>query len=80
MVVHPPRNDTSPHREGEEAFAAAGILPSQSAWETAWQNNKGVFFILISEIAGSTMDAIVRFLQQGRHGMHPFQVSASHYL
>lgn len=47
---------------------------TQSTWKRVWTNNKGMFFILISEIAGSSMDAIVRFLQQGGHGMHPFQV------
>ncbi|KAL3428206.1 duf6 domain-containing protein [Phlyctema vagabunda] len=45
-----------------------------SLWRSTWQNNKGMFLILLSEIAGSSMDAIVRFLQQGGHGMHPFQV------
>jgi hypothetical protein len=34
-----------------------------------------MFLILLAEIAGSSMDAIVRFLQQGGRGMHPFQVS-----
>lgn len=46
-----------------------------SGWWTTWENNKGMFLILISEIVGSSMDAIVRFLQQGGHGMHPLQVS-----
>lgn len=48
--------------------------PTQNVWESAWQNNKGMFLILLSEIAGSSMDAIVRFLQQGGNGMHTFQV------
>jgi hypothetical protein len=42
--------------------------------KTVWRNNKGVFLILLAQATGSTMDAIVRFLQQGGHGMHPFQV------
>lgn len=33
-----------------------------------------MFLILLAEIAGSSMDAMVRFLQQGGRGMHPFQV------
>jgi drug/metabolite transporter (DMT)-like permease len=43
-------------------------------FKQAWRNNKGVFLILLAQATGSTMDAIVRFLQQGGHGMHPFQV------
>jgi hypothetical protein len=46
----------------------------ESPWRTAWQNNKGATLILISEAFGSSADAIVRFLQQGGHGMYPFQV------
>jgi hypothetical protein len=36
-----------------------------------------MLMILVSEIAGSSMDAIVRFLQQGGNNMHPFQVRIS---
>lgn len=49
--------------------------PSSNLWKLAWTNNKGVFLIILAQAVGSTMDAIVRFLQQGGHGMHPFQVS-----
>ncbi|KAH0342889.1 hypothetical protein KCU81_g5397, partial [Aureobasidium melanogenum] len=45
-----------------------------NAFKSIWRNNKGVFLILLAQATGSTMDAIVRFLQQGGHGMHPFQV------
>ncbi|KAH0254579.1 hypothetical protein KCU91_g17932, partial [Aureobasidium melanogenum] len=45
-----------------------------NAFKSVWRNNKGVFLILLAQATGSTMDAIVRFLQQGGHGMHPFQV------
>ena len=69
----PQRSNTAQHEEDEE-LVSAGIEPTQSAWRTVWQNNKGMFLILLSEIAGSSMDAIARFLQQGGHGMHPFQV------
>jgi hypothetical protein len=47
---------------------------SRSTWRAVWQNNKGMFLILLAEMAGSSMDAIVRFLQQGGRSMHPFQV------
>jgi hypothetical protein len=62
-------NET-PHNENENLSTG----PSQSAWKSIWQNNKGMFLVIISEWFGSSMDAIVRFLQQGGHGMHPFQV------
>ncbi|KAK6003713.1 hypothetical protein QM012_009484 [Aureobasidium pullulans] len=45
-----------------------------NVFDSVWRNNKGVFLILLAQATGSTMDAIVRFLQQGGHGMHPFQV------
>lgn len=45
-----------------------------NVFKTIWRNNKGVFLILLAQATGSTMDAIVRFLQQGGRGMHPFQV------
>ncbi|TVY73355.1 putative membrane protein [Lachnellula suecica] len=44
------------------------------AWKSVWRNNKGVFFILISECFGACMDAIARFMQQGGVAMHPFQI------
>ncbi|KAG9518856.1 hypothetical protein KCV07_g5142, partial [Aureobasidium melanogenum] len=60
------------------------VIPSRSSsnasesksnvFKSVWCNNKGVFLILLAQATGSTMDAIVRFLQQGGHGMHPFQV------
>lgn len=49
-------------------------IPPKSVWRTAWLNNKGIFLIILAQAVGSSMDAIVRFLQQGGHGMHPFQV------
>ncbi|KAG2161756.1 hypothetical protein JADG_001495 [Aureobasidium aubasidani] len=38
-----------------------------NVFKTVWRNNKGVFLILLAQATGSTMDAIVRFLQQGGH-------------
>jgi hypothetical protein len=47
----------------------------ESVWSRLYRDNKGAILILLAEVAGSSMDAIVRYLQQGRtHGMHPFQV------
>jgi hypothetical protein len=48
--------------------------PCSSRCKSVWTNNKGIFLIILAQAVGSTMDAIVRFLQQGGHGMHPFQV------
>jgi hypothetical protein len=61
-------------QSGEEQEFSTVIEGTPGKLKTVWQNNKGMFLILLSEIAGSSMDAIVRFLQQGGHGMHPFQV------
>jgi hypothetical protein len=58
----------------EEGGSRPDPLPYR-AWKTVWTNNKGVFLIILAQAVGSTMDAIVRFLQQGGHGMHPFQVN-----
>jgi len=54
--------------------ATAAAPPAPGAWKATWQNNKGVFLILLAEVGGSSMDAMVRFLQQGGHGMDTFQV------
>jgi hypothetical protein len=49
--------------------------PSSQRWYTTYyENNKGALLILCAEIFGSSMDAMARFLQQGGHKMHPFQV------
>jgi hypothetical protein len=72
----------SPHDEDNEhglpnpsSSDEASASSSQNILTTTWQNNKGVFLILLAQMTGSTMDAIVRYLQQqsGGHGMHPFQ-------
>lgn len=64
----------SPPLEDIEEFVSDEIEPAPSPWKSVWQTNKGMFFILLSVIAASSMDAIVRFLQQGGHSMHPFQI------
>ncbi|KUI57149.1 hypothetical protein VP1G_04416 [Cytospora mali] len=49
----------------------------QSAWRSIWENNQGALLILLSEICGSSMDAIARFLQQGGAGFHTLQIIAA---
>jgi hypothetical protein len=65
-------------QQAENDLDPAGVYDSttfSSRWKSIWTNNKGVFLIILAQAVGSTMDAIVRFLQQGGHGMHPFQVN-----
>jgi hypothetical protein len=64
---------TSQDNEQDESVPA-GSRNTKSTWKEIWRNNKGMFLILIAEIVASSMDAIVRFLQQGGNSMHPFQV------
>ena len=59
----------------DESTQASLESRAPSSWKTVWTNNKGVVFIVLAQAVGSSMDAIVRFLQQGGHRMHPFQVS-----
>jgi hypothetical protein len=46
----------------------------ESAWRSIWEDNKGACLILLAELAGASMDAIARYLQQGATRFHPFQV------
>ncbi|OBT83648.1 hypothetical protein VE02_08034 [Pseudogymnoascus sp. 03VT05] len=62
--------DDAPHG-GHEAEPTPA---PQAAWKSTWSNNKGVIFIIFAQAIASSMDAIVRFLQQGEHKMHPFQI------
>ncbi|KAL2063141.1 hypothetical protein VTL71DRAFT_6213 [Oculimacula yallundae] len=55
-------------------YESAGIEPPQSVWSTIWKDNKGALYIIMAQIFGSSMDAMVRFLQQGGNRMHPFQI------
>lgn len=66
----------APQTENEQVIESpdAGRTYSQNVWRRVWHDNKGMFLILLSNIAGSSMDAIVRFLQQGGNGFHVFQV------
>jgi len=69
-----PSNNILQNGENEEN---GRVFPGPGKWTSIWQNNRGMLMILLSEVAGSSMDAIVRFLQQGEHRIHPFQVSIS---
>ncbi|PVH79889.1 hypothetical protein DL98DRAFT_419378 [Cadophora sp. DSE1049] len=55
-------------------YESAGIEPTPSVWRTVWRDNKGALYIVLAQIFGSSMDAMVRFLQQGGNRMHPFQI------
>lgn len=48
--------------------------PKSSMWRSLWNDNKGACLILLAELAGASMDAMARFLQQGETKFHPFQV------
>jgi hypothetical protein len=51
----------------------------ENIWQSAWNNNKGACLILLAELAGASMDAMARFLQQGNTKFHPFQVRNPDY-
>lgn len=65
---------TSQHHNEQDGSLPDNSRDTKSTWKEIWQGNKGMFLILIAEIVASSMDAIVRFLQQGGNSMHPFQV------
>lgn len=55
---------------GDTASASPGL------WTSVWENNKGALLILISELFGSSMDAMARFLQQGGRAFPVLQVGS----
>jgi hypothetical protein len=61
--------------EGDPETMTSG--QHENALKRVFNNNKGVFLILLAQVAGSSMDAIARFLQLSGGGMHPFQVRCS---
>lgn len=71
--MSPRAEDDAPHGGGE----ADSNLAPQGSWKSTWSNNKGLIFIVLAQVLASSMDAIVRFLQQGEHKMDPFQVRDS---
>lgn len=54
--------------------------PKQRLWQSTWNNNKGACLILLAELAGASMDAMARYLQQSATKFHPFQVRISFFL
>ncbi|KFY80796.1 hypothetical protein V499_00378 [Pseudogymnoascus sp. VKM F-103] len=63
-------SEDAPHGGHETDPAPA----PHATWKSTWNNNKGLIFIILAQAIASSMDAIVRFLQQGEHKMHPFQI------
>ncbi|KAL5315326.1 hypothetical protein ACEPPN_016193 [Leptodophora sp. 'Broadleaf-Isolate-01'] len=55
-------------------YESAGIEPTPSMLKTIWKDNQGALYIVLAQAFGSSMDAMVRFLQQGGNRMHPFQI------
>ncbi|EDU39585.1 RhaT Permease metabolite transporter DMT superfamily [Pyrenophora tritici-repentis] len=49
-------------------------IPKEGVWRSVWINNKGACLILLAEVAGTSSDAISRYLQQGDTKIHPLQV------
>ena len=60
--------------EQDGEFAGSIPAPPTPPHRSKWEANKGLLFIILAQATGSSMDAIVRYLQQGDRGMHPFQV------
>jgi hypothetical protein len=60
-----------------ESTTSGDEQTTESSWNRVYYNNKGIFLILLAQVAGSSMDAIARYLQLGGTGMHPFQVRIS---
>jgi hypothetical protein len=71
-MSNPQLRETQHERLSDDT--TAGNESQESALKRVYHNNKGVFLILLAQVAGSSMDAIARFLQLSAGGMHPFQV------
>jgi hypothetical protein len=78
FILTPPRSnyrEMSYHSTNTvEEHEVESLEPEESVWQSTWNNNKGACLILLAELAGATMDAIARYLQQGTTKFHPFQV------
>lgn len=59
---------------GDEQEEVIVEVREVNVWQSIWENNKGALLILISELFGSSMDAMARYLQQGGARFHLFQV------
>lgn len=64
--------DASPEREGDAEVIVE--VHEVNVLQAIWENNKGAILILISELFGSSMDAMARYLQQGGARFHTLQV------
>lgn len=62
-------NENYSHTEEEE-----DVGNGPGFWTSVWENNKGALMILISELFGSSMDAMARFLQQGGRAFPVLQI------
>lgn len=63
--------NTAPGDEEEEVTVEVQRV---NVLQSIWENNKGALLILISELFGSSMDAMARYLQQGGARFHTLQV------
>lgn len=68
------RNETAAS-SGDEEEEVTMEVREVNIWQSIWENNKGALLILISELFGSSTDAVARYLQQGGARFHTFQVS-----
>lgn len=66
------RNETA--ASSDEVEEVIVEVREVNVWQSIWENNKGALLILISELFGSSMDAMARYLQQGEARFHAFQV------
>lgn len=57
-----------------------GASRSPGFWSSVWDNNKAALMILVSELFGSSMDAMARFLQQGGRAFPVLQVSTNFFI
>lgn len=62
--------------ENSSSQAEDGASADLGFWSSVWENNKGALLILISELFGSSMDAMARFLQQGGRAFPVLQVGS----
>lgn len=68
------QENASPGNEQDEVVVEVRKV---NVLQSIWENNKGALLILISELFGSSMDAMARHLQQGGARFHTLQVRAA---
>ncbi|KAJ4424931.1 hypothetical protein N0V82_000435 [Gnomoniopsis sp. IMI 355080] len=64
--------NTAPGSEEEQEVTVE--VRRMNVLQSVWENNKGALLILISELFGSSMDAMARYLQQGTARFHTLQI------